>query len=437
LGIAMTSVDLATSGLDRWVTAAGLVAMFVAFLVAFAAAHIGSLAARRLTAIASNMAGGDLNARSNLPGQDEFAVLGRALDRLAESLSDTLKQLREEKGRLDRVLSSMHEGVLLADSAGDVQLVNSALVEMLYLPPNPVGKPVRDVIEHLELRDLMDAAREGEPQSAEVSLQRGPARKILASARSLPRRSGVLVVLVDITEQRRLETVRQEFVSNASHELRTPIAAILSAAETLQSIVAGERGPQSGFLDMISRNAQRLKTLVDDLLALSHIESGTIKFTPENIRLRPAVEALMNDFAPAARKKNTQLFCLVPSDIEVVASPRGLQHVIGNLVDNAIKYCPSGAKVTVDARKEMGRGVIRVIDDGPGIPREHRARIFERFYRVDAGRSRELGGTGLGLSIVKHWVEAMGGSIRVDPAEGKGTVFTVSLALARDSSIPG
>jgi two-component system phosphate regulon sensor histidine kinase PhoR len=128
---------------------------------------------------------------------------------------------------------------------------------------------------------------------------------------------------------------------------------------------------------------------------------------------------------------------LVPSDIQVVASPRGLQHVVGNLVDNAIKYCPSGAKVTVEARKELGRGVIRVIDDGPGIPREHRARIFERFYRIDAGRSRELGGTGLGLSIVKHWVEAMGGSIRVDPAEDKGTVFTVSLALARDGSNPG
>src|SRR5690606_288006 len=147
------------------------------------------------------MADGDLTTRSEPSGQDEFAALGRALDALAENLSDTLKQLREEKGRLDRVLSSMHEGVLLADSVGKVQLVNSALVEMLYLPPNPVGKPVHDVIEHMELRDLMEAAREGEPQSAEVSLQRGPSRKILASARSLPRGTGVLVVLVDITEQ--------------------------------------------------------------------------------------------------------------------------------------------------------------------------------------------------------------------------------------------
>ncbi len=418
--------------LDGRLLGGSLLALMLAVLVAFASTHLASRKARAFTAVATKMADGDLSVRTNAQGNDELAVLGRALDALAESLSDTLRQLRSERNRLSRVLASMSEGVLLVDAGGTVQLVNNALMEMLYLAPNPEGEPVSSVIEYEELSELLALVAAGESQSAELRLAKLKGRTLLAGVRGLSD-GGVLAVLVDITEQRRLETVRQEFVANASHELRTPIAAIISAAETLEG-VWGPKQEGATFLDMISRNAQRLKTLVDDLLSLSHLESGTIELDIQPLRLRPILESIMNDFTPAAREKKTELFCLVPSDVVALASQRGLQHVIGNLVDNAIKYSPPGSKVRVSVQRKDDAAVVSVSDDGPGIPAEHRSRIFERFYRVDAGRSRALGGTGLGLSIVKHWVEAMSGTIRVADAEPHGTTFSVQLELASEQA---
>jgi two-component system, OmpR family, phosphate regulon sensor histidine kinase PhoR len=337
-------------------------------------------------------------------------------------------ELATEKARLGRVLSSMNEGVLLVDADGCVRLANSALNDMLSVAAEPVGKLVDDVLESPQLVALIHGAPESEHQTVEVSSRQSPARKILASVRRLPQGAGVLAVFVDVTEQRRLETVRQEFVSNASHELRTPIAAILSAVETLQNIAAVKGEAEQNFMEMIARNALRLKALVDDLLALSHVESGAVPVQPEPVRLRAAVDGIMTDLAGQARARNTELVCNIADDLVVMASPRGLQHVITNLIDNAIKYCPPDSRVTVQAERGAGVAVISVTDNGPGIPEVHRDRIFERFYRIDAGRSRGLGGTGLGLSIVKHWVEAMGGTISVSAALGGGTAFRVELS---------
>jgi two-component system phosphate regulon sensor histidine kinase PhoR len=373
-------------------------------------------------------------ARTGAVGQDAFAELGQGVDALGEKLDAANAELHAERTRLARVLSAMMEGVLLVDAEGNVQLANSAALEMLSIPPNPFGKPLADVVDNAQITTLLEEAPEGEHHTAELSLVHMPTRKILASARRLPQDSGVLAVFVDVTEQRRLETVRQEFVSNASHELRTPIAAIMSAVETLQSINAVTGDAERGFLDMIARNTQRLKALVDDLLALSHLESGAVEVQLEPVRLRSCVESIMNDLAPSARKRNTELISLVRSDLVVMASQRGLQHVLGNLIDNAIKYCPTNSRVTVEAHREGGQAVISVMDNGPGISEAHRERIFERFYRIDAGRSRALGGTGLGLSIVKHWVEAMGGAIRVTAATGGGTAFRVALTLSGDKA---
>jgi two-component system phosphate regulon sensor histidine kinase PhoR len=425
----LTDTDFATHRdfLDGLSLAAAIGSVLLAFLIALAAAEVSARSVRPFTRVASKMAGGDLSARTGAEGTDELSILGQALDSLAKSQSEIFQELRAEKDRLDRVLSSMTEGVLLVDAEGCVQLVNSALVEMLSLPPNSIGKDLHEVIDHQAVREMLDRASSGEAQTEELNLSKPSVRKIVASARPLPRKGGVLAVLVDNTERHHLENVRQEFVANASHELRTPIAAIISAVETLENIDPASDAA-AGFISMISRNAQRLKALVDDLLALSHLESRSVEVDLEPIPLRRIVEAIMNDFSQAARKKNTELVCLVPSDLVVVAAQRGLQHVLGNLVDNAIKYCPEGAKVTVSARRSGDDAAIVVQDDGPGIGLEHRQRIFERFYRVDTGRSRALGGTGLGLSIAKHWVEAMGGSVSVDSDEN-GTHFDVKLPL--------
>jgi two-component system, OmpR family, phosphate regulon sensor histidine kinase PhoR len=399
-----------------------------ALLVAYLAV---ALFGRRAQALARVATGESESVATRTPSSqdDPFVRLNDAVRSLADRVGAGALELATEKARLGRVLSSMNEGVLLVDVDGRVRLVNSALNAMLTVADEPLGKAVDDVLESPKLVSLIHEAPEGEHQAVEVSSRQSPARKILASVRRLPQGAGVLAVCVDVTEQRRLETVRQEFVSNASHELRTPIAAILSAVETLQNIGAVQGAAETGFMEMIGRNALRLKALVDDLLALSHIESGAIQVPPEPVKLRMTVEAIMNDLAPQARARSTQLVCNVSDDLVVMASLRGLQHVISNLIDNAIKYCPPDSRVTVQAQREDGKAVISVVDNGPGIPEVHRDRIFERFYRIDAGRSRGLGGTGLGLSIVKHWVEAMGGTIAVAAAPGGGTAFRVELIV--------
>src|SRR5690606_8628380 len=188
----------------------------------------------------------------------------------------------------------------------------------LSLPPNSIGKRAREVIDHDAVREMLDQAFSGETQTGELNLSKPTVRKILASARRLPRKGGVLAVLVDNTERHHLDNVRQDFVSKASHELRTPIAAIISAVETLESIGDAGSDTAKGFVAMINRNAQRLKALVEDLLALSHLESRAVEVDLEAIPLRRCVEAIMNDFAQAARTKHTELICLVPSDLVVV-----------------------------------------------------------------------------------------------------------------------
>ena len=430
LSLPLTDVEAAIGQLRRSATFAALAAVLVSLLVAMIAAQLGSRAARGLTRIAEQMSAGDLTVRSHVRGSDEFATLGRTLDGLAANLSATLNELVAEKDRLDRVLSSMHEGVLLVDEQGQILLHNSAAMEMLFLGPGQVGKSLQEVLEHPELLGLVQQALSGNSETAEIEISTPSPRTLLADVRRLPLSGGALAVFVDVTEQRRLETVRQEFVANASHELRTPVAAILSAVETLQGAAKGDPEAASGFISMIARNAQRLRALVDDLLSLSLIESGKLEISLAPVTLRHTVEAILNNFIDPARKKGVELVCLVPSALVVRASSRGLEHVLGNLIDNALKYCPNDSRIVVQAARERDKVVLSVSDNGPGIPEKHWERIFERFYRVDAGRSRALGGTGLGLSIVRHWVEAMEGRIRVGRSEAGGAGFWVTLTAA-------
>jgi two-component system phosphate regulon sensor histidine kinase PhoR len=421
-----TELAAAVQRLTRGLSVSLGVAFLVALLVSTVAAQLSSRTARELTEVAKQMSAGDLAIRSHVPGSDEFAVLGRALDGLAHNLSATLDQLRGERDRLESVLRSMLEGVLMLDEHETIVLHNTAFMQMLYLSPGIDGRKATDVIILDGFKTMVNEALGGNSVSGELQLREPTSKIFLTNVRPLARQKGVLVVLVDITEQRHLETVRQEFVANASHELRTPVAAILSAVETLQNAAADDPEATSSFLSMIERNADRLRTLVEDLLALSSIESGKLEVVLKPIPLRGAIENVLNNLTPQARRKGTNLLCRVPTNLNVMATESGLAHVFGNLVDNAIKYCPPNATVTVAAKPGDGVVIVTVTDTGPGIEAAHRERIFERFYRVDTGRSRAVGGTGLGLSIVKHWVEAMGGTIRVEAPSDGGTRFRVA-----------
>ena len=436
VAVPLTEVDQAMSRLRNVLTGGTALALLVAVLMSSLAAHLLSRTAVSLAGAAQRMAEGDLATRVRPTSEDEFGQLGRSLDRMAQTLSAAFDRLREERDRLGGILSGMREGVLVLDREGRVALVNPALRELLLLGTDAVGKRSADAIAHPSLeRLLVEARSSGGIVSEEVEL--GGLKPRVVMARSGPlagEPGGVFCVVVDVTDIRRLESLRRDFVSNVSHELRTPVTAIRSAAETLQNAIENDPAAVSTFVQIIDRNAARLHALVEDLLDLSRIESKQLKLDLRELKLDEVFAQVIDLFRERADKKQLRLECDVPEGLPAALTDRdALDHVLTNLVDNAVKYCGPGATVTLRA-VEVASGLrVSVADTGPGIDAAHLPRLFERFYRVDTGRSRELGGTGLGLSIVKHLVEGLGGTVWVESEPGRGTVFGFMLKRAGDA----
>lgn len=429
-----TSVERIRGEVQRLIWGGGAVALLVALALSNLVAKRIASSVKALTDAARRISEGDLTVRTHLESEDELVELGHSLDRLAGSLATTLGQLRAQRDLQGRILEAMQEGVVVVDREGHIVLVNSALRSMLLIGGEAVGKLLIETVRHAELDELLDDAREGHGAGpTEIELPGLKPRRLLVHASPLPGDDErQLVVFVDVTELRRLESLRREFVANASHELRTPIAAVRSATETLRSGALEDPHASTRFVDIIERNAQRLQSLVEDMLDLSKLESNEFRLKRERVELSSVVPIVLALFRERAEKKGVRLSAqLAPAPPPVEGDARGLEHVLSNLVDNAVKYCPSGSSITVRAAQEGDRVRLVVVDTGPGIPPEHLPRLFERFYRVDAGRSRELGGTGLGLSIVKHMVEAMRGAVSVDSTVGEGSTFTVSLGIAK------
>jgi two-component system phosphate regulon sensor histidine kinase PhoR len=377
------------------------------------------------------MADGDLSVRTRAAGTDEVAELGRALDRLASGLAQALAELRAERDLLSKVLDRMKEGVLLLDGDGRVALANPALREMLLLQSDVAGKLLLEVARNADLKLLLDEVRQAEqPLSSELELGTLKPRRVLVHASALSDgedQGSLLVVFVDVTDLRRLETLRRDFVANVSHELRTPIAAIRSSAETVLRALGAETGPAVEFVQIIERQAERLQRLVEDLLDLSRIESREFRFELQTVRVQEPVGHALSLLRERAAQRRVQLVSEVSGEVLVRADARALEQVLTNLLENAVKYGREGGRVVVRAAEEGSSLRVSVQDDGPGIEARHLPRLFERFYRVDASRSRDLGGTGLGLSIVKHLIEGMGGQVDVQSAPGKGTTFELRL----------
>jgi two-component system, OmpR family, phosphate regulon sensor histidine kinase PhoR len=433
LSLPLAWVDGAKARTRALLLGGAAVALVVAILLSSLAAVVMSRGLRRLTAVARGMAGGDLEVRSRLPTPDELGELGRALDHLAENLSRSLRELRDDRDLLGRILESMREGVLVMDGEHRILLANPSLRDMLVLDSDVVGRSTIEVIRNAELHALVDqamAAREPLADEIEVGGLK-PRRLLVHAARVSGEPRALLLVLFDVTEMRRLETVRRDFVANVSHELRTPIASLRSAAETLGTAL--ERDPKGAaqFVDIIERNSRRLGELIGDLLDLSKIEAREISLNLEPLDVAGLTGRALAHFAERAAARGIRLTAAIPANLEPAqGDAHAFDRVLTNLVDNALKYCPDGAEVSVSARASDGRIVVTVADTGPGIEARHLPRLFERFYRVDAGRSREMGGTGLGLSIVKHLCEAMGGEVSVESALGKGSTFTFTLPRA-------
>jgi two-component system phosphate regulon sensor histidine kinase PhoR len=284
-----------------------------------------------------------------------------------------------------------------------------------------------------ELKLLLDdVLSSGTVAAKEIDVSGLIPRRLLVRAAPLgPRQDGAFAVFVDVTEMRRLETLRRDFIANVSHELRTPVTAIRSAGETIRDIAINDTVALPRFVDIIVRNAERLGNLLDDILELSRIESRAVQLVTEPVDLANLLTQVAELFRERAERKGLTLQVATPATpIHAMGDRRALENVITNLIDNAVKYCGSGALVCATATDDQDKWRILIEDTGPGIDPVHLPRLFERFYRVDAGRSREIGGTGLGLSIVKHLVEAMGSQIRVESAPGVGSRFFFSLPRA-------
>jgi len=430
LSLPLTALGDARQALARVLAVTVVLALAVSIIVSAIAAELAARSARALAAVAKRIAAGDLATRARSVEGDELGDVGRALDQLAQNHTSSLSELREERDRLRAILTGMQEGVLLLDAGGRIVLVNPALREMLLLGADAIGKTLLEAIRHAELKELLDQARQSsEPIVREIEIGTIKPRRLLSRVASLDGQPGqIFAVFFDVTEMRRLESVRRDFVANVSHELRTPVAAIRSAAETLQNGIPDDPKILEQFIGIIERNAARLQDLVEDVLNLSRIESREFRLTFEPVDLGAVFGQIVSVFRERADRKHITLENEVDGrSVFVRADRRALEHVLENLVDNAVKYCPSGAVIRVGA-EVVGESVRLVVsDNGPGIEARHLPRLFERFYRVDAGRSRELGGTGLGLSIVKHLVEAMAGSVHVESTPGTGTTFSFTL----------
>jgi two-component system, OmpR family, phosphate regulon sensor histidine kinase PhoR len=371
---------------------------------------------------------------------DELATLEGAIDSLHSQLAAQNAQLTQEARTLTAVLDGMIEGIWITDAEGTVLRHNDALLELLQPGSRGiVGQRPLALIRNEELHEaVMRACREGASSRLELTLEelfpRTLAVRVTPLGRDLP---GSAAVFHDITELRRLEKVRKDFVANVSHELRTPITAIRGYAETLQSGALRDPNVAPKMVEIIHRQSERLSELVEDLLELSRLESREVQLKLSNVPLAVAASRAAETVKPKAAGKDICLELHVPQDLVARGDERALEQVLLNLLDNAVKYTPAGGRVDVFGALEDGRCVVRVKDTGVGIEPRHLSRIFERFYRVDKGRSRDLGGTGLGLSIVKHLVGAMGGEVKVESQPNVGSVFVIFLPVATPKAASG
>ncbi len=334
--------------------------------------------------------------------------------------------LGAERDHYRGVLEALDDAVIAADDRGRVTVVNPAARRLLGPEAPRPGQAVAEGVSTPELRALL-SARPAVPRSAEFQLGPEPRRTVQARLAPAAAWDGAVLALRDITELRRLESLRRDFVANVSHELRTPVSVIQANAETLLDGALEDPEAALRFTRAVLRNADRLARLVADLLELSAIEVGHYKLEPRPIPVAACARRVREELGPRA---GDQLALEVDEDLEVLADPRALEQILVNLVDNALKYGPEGSRVLLRASAQGDRVCIEVEDEGPGVPPESRPRLFERFYRVDPGRSRRVGGTGLGLAIVKHLAAAMRGRVGMRPAEPRGSVFWVELPVS-------
>jgi two-component system phosphate regulon sensor histidine kinase PhoR len=445
LALPLSQIDLSLVELRQRQLVATLVVLLIGALVAFAFARMFAARVQRLQRFSQRIAEGDFRPLIREGPRDELSDLADSLNLTAARMDREIRLLSGERNRSSAILRSMVEGVAVIDAEERLVFYNRAFSEILNVDPaSAEGRPLIEVIRNSDLLSLIRRALRGEEglqtditmgitQTQSFSITAAPVKALDVSASGRApneKPSGAVVVLHDVTELRRLERVRQDFVANVSHEFKTPLTAIQGFAETLLAGALDDPENNRRFLEIIRNHAMRLARLTNDLLKLARIEAGKMELEFSSVGLLELIEACTETTLLKANRKEITLEITVPPQLPAVRGDAALlRDVLQNLLDNAIQYTPPRGHISVAASAGKREAVITVTDTGIGIPLADSERIFERFYRVDAARSREAGGTGLGLSIAKHIVEAHGGKLWVESTVGQGSKFSFSLPL--------
>ena len=385
---------------------------------------------RLIAQVARRYESGDLTPPHLGFGDDELGTVARALDQSVQEVGRRLAEQARDRARMEAILAGMVEGVIVVDAQGRLQLVNDAARLMLKLTDVAIGRQYSETIRVPAIAELVAEVLLGhKPDALQLSPPRDPSRAIMARAAPAAGSAehGVILVLHDITDLRRADQIRRDFVANVSHELRTPLTAIRGYVEALseEDTNAEER---RRFLEIIGRQTQRMERLVKDLLRLARLDAGQETLDLVACDTRLLVEGVVDDLESAADERQQRVEVEIAQDAAIVhADPAKLHDALRNLVANAITYSPEQSTIRVEATPVDGRMTISVSDEGPGIPDDHLTRVFERFYRVDKSRARDPGGTGLGLAIVKHLVELHGGRVHVENNLQAGARFIITL----------
>lgn len=443
--LAMSLSEVDESVRQGWVVMGwGLVVLFIiAAFVSYRVAASLTSPLEKITSVARRITRQDFDARVQLNRKDEIGQLSLAINAMADSLQTQLKTIRDNEDLLQSVLNNMTGGIVMFSNDGTIALVNRAAEEMLGVKADYVtGKSYRELRQHYELTKLIEEGLEHRTNFREERSLYFPVESIVrldgvTMMQDDGSYRGMLFLLQDVTDIRRLEGMRSEFVANVSHELKTPLAAVKGFAETLLGGVEDEKTSRS-FLQIIYDESERLNRLIRDILELSKIESKRIATEYSPIHLSTFFESLIEFMKPAADKKQISLLTQVPEELFMEGDEDKLRQIFTNLLSNAINYTQEGGRVQLIVRekqvKEHGDTVEFIVQDsGIGIPKKDLPRIFERFYRVNKSRSRSSGGTGLGLSIVKHLVDLHHGSIKVESELGLGSSFIIELPLLQEN----
>jgi len=415
------------SGLDLLIAVTSAVGLTLIF--GYGVRVLVSRPLHELAVASRKLAAGDLDQRLPITCDEEIAALGTSLNTMAHNLSRQIYELSDGKQRLEHILEAMAQGVMVLDKSGRVTLTNTSMRKILDTERELLGRTPLEIFRRPELENAVHEVLRGTP--AKLLEFAANNRIVQANVSPVPSALGgiesVVAVFHDMTEIRRIERMRRDFVANVSHEFKTPLTSIRGYAETLMSGAKDDPQIAGDFLKTIERNAQHLETLVSDLLTLARLEAE-VPSMKEQISVRLLIEEQVASRKNAIRDQDVRVKIECP-DIDVQADRSRLSTALSNLIDNAICYNKRGGQVTISAEVDGKTLKLSVVDTGQGIPADELPRIFERFYRVDKSRTRESGGTGLGLSIVKHAIESQGGILSVTSRLGSGSTFTIRLPL--------